>query len=75
MVPLSSLYPGESGLIMNIDEGLYTCKLLCLGLVPKARVTLVRKSPLGDAYYIKIENHQMAVRKSEANTIFIQKLP
>jgi len=39
--------------------------------VPKIRLVLVRKSPLGDALYIKLGNHQLAVRKCEADTILV----
>ncbi len=74
MNTLTSLLPGESGLVTRIIEGSFTCKLLSLGIIPKAKVSMVRKSPLGDAYYIKLENHQMAMRQSEADTIFIEKL-
>lgn len=61
-------------MVVSIDLGSFTCKLLSLGILPKSRVIMVRRSPFGDAYYIKIENYQMAVRKSEADTIFIRKL-
>lgn len=74
MVNLSSLLPGESGIVKRIIEGSFTCKLLSLGVLPKTKVKMVRKSPLGDAFYIKLENYQLAVRKSEAETIFVEKL-
>ena len=72
---LTSLLPGESGIVARIIEGSFTCKLLSLGILPKVQVLMVRKAPLGDAFYIKLENHQLAIRKSEAETIFVEKLP
>ena len=69
---LSSLKPGESAFVQVLDECLFTCKLLNLGILPKTKVTLVRKSPFGGAYYIKLGSHQLAVRTEEADTIFIE---
>jgi ferrous iron transport protein A len=74
MIKLTSLLPGEAGIVHKIIEGSFTCKLLSLGILPKTKILMVRKAPLGDAFYIKLENHQLAVRKSEAETIYIEKL-
>ncbi len=71
MPTLASLKPGESAFVTLLDEGSYTCKLLNLGILPKAKVTMVRKSPFGGAFYIKLEGHQLAVRTEEAETIYI----
>ena len=71
---LLSLLPGQSAFIDKLDVGISTCKLLNLGVLPKAKVTMVRKAPFGGAYYIKIDNHQMAMRADEAATIFIQEV-
>ena len=69
---LSSLKPGESAYVTILNECTITCKLLNLGLLPKTKVTLVRKSPFGGAYYIKLDGHQLAVRVEEAKTIYIE---
>lgn len=73
MQTLATLRPRETGTIMLLDEGTYTCKLLNLGLLPKSRVTMIRRSPFGGAYYVKLERHQLAVREEEAGTIIIEK--
>ncbi len=72
MPTLASLKPGESAFVTLLDEGSYTCKLLNLGILPKAKVTMVRQSPFGGAFYIKLEGHQLAVRTEEAETIYIE---
>jgi len=72
MPTLASLKPGESAFVTLLDEGSYTCKLLNLGILPKAKVTMVRKSPFGGAFYIKLERHQLAMRTEEAETICIE---
>ena len=70
-ISLAALPEGHSGIIAALEENAYTCKLLTLGLLPGARVTMVRKSPFGDAFYVKMEGYQLAVRKDEAMTIKI----
>ncbi|MBK7806217.1 MAG: ferrous iron transport protein A [Saprospiraceae bacterium] len=72
MPTLASLKPGESAFVTLLDEGSYTCKLLNLGILPKTKVTMVRKSPFGGAFYIKLERHQLAMRTEEAETIYIE---
>ncbi|MBC7884585.1 MAG: ferrous iron transport protein A [Saprospiraceae bacterium] len=71
---LSSLRTGESAFVDVLDECLFTCKLLNLGLLPKTKVTLVRKSPFGGAFYIKLGGYQLAIRIEEADTIYIDDL-
>ena len=72
MQTLASLKPGESAFVTLLDEGSYTSKLLNLGILPKTKVTMVRKSPFGGAFYIKLERHQLAMRTEEAETIYIE---
>ena len=72
MPTLASLKPGESAFVTLLHEGSYTCKLLNLGILPKTKVTMVRKSPFGGAFYIKLERHQLAMRTEEAETIYIE---
>lgn len=68
---LANLAPGQSAFVSVLDENIYTCKLLNLGILPKTKVTMVRKAPFGGAYYIKLDHHQMAMREEEASTIYI----
>ena len=74
MATLASLKPGESAFVTLLAEGCYTCKLLNLGILPKTKVTMVRKSPFGGSFYIKLERHQLAMRIDEAKTIYIDKV-
>jgi len=68
---LGELLPGESAFIEEIDLSIFTCKLLSLGLLPRTKVIMVRPSPFGDAYYVKMGNLHLAIRKSEAAAIKI----
>lgn len=69
---LFELRKGESGYIKNILTESYTCKLLTLGLLPKAKVTYVRNAPFGGARYLKIDDHYVAIRENEAKSIIIE---
>jgi ferrous iron transport protein A len=69
---IADLKAGESAKIVVLDEGGYTCKLLNLGLIPNTLVTMVRTAPFGGAYYIKLGDHQLAVRIEEAKTITLE---
>ena len=62
---------GESSKIKHVEVGTCACKLMTLGLLPKSTVRMIRKSPLGDAYLLKINDHFIAVRADEAITIII----
>lgn len=62
---------GEVGYVKSFDNLDCACKLLTLGLLPKSRVTVVRKSPLGDALYLQLDGHKIAIRKNEGAAILI----
>jgi Fe2+ transport system protein FeoA len=71
---VADLKQGESAFVSLLDENAYTCKLLNLGLLPRARVTMVRESPFGGACYIRLEGCQLAMRWEEAKTIYIEEV-
>jgi Fe2+ transport system protein FeoA len=41
-------------------------------LLPKTKVKVIRKAPYGGALYVKINDYQIAVRKSEAKLILVE---
>lgn len=69
---VADLKEGESAYVSVLDENIYTCKLLNLGLLPRAQVTMVRQAPFGDACYIRLDGYQLAMRRNEAKTIYIE---
>jgi ferrous iron transport protein A len=69
---LLDLAIGEEAYVKNCEQTHFTCKLLTLGLLPKTKVRIVRKAPVGGALYVKINDYQIAVRKEEAKLIFIE---
>ena len=67
-----NLIPGEWSYIKSLKLLDGTCKLLTLGIMPKAKVTYVRRSPFGGSLYLRINDHFVAVRESEAASIEIE---
>ncbi len=66
------LKKGESAIVEQfIDESL-SCKLLTMGILPHAKITMVRVAPFGGAFYLKLNGLNVAVRKNEAATIIIK---
>lgn len=63
---------GEVGYVKSFDNLDCACKLLTLGLLPKSRITLVRKSPLGDALYLQLDGHKIAIRNQEGVAILLE---
>ena len=69
-VPLSALNPGEEGRIAAIDSrDAIGRRLLDLGLVPKTRISLVRRAPLGDPGLYELCGYQLCLRKTEAERV------
>lgn len=46
---------------------------VALGLVPLARVTVLRTAPLGDPLQVKVGHSLLSIRKSEAAQLFVEK--
>ncbi|HRO08390.1 MAG TPA: FeoA domain-containing protein [Saprospiraceae bacterium] len=72
--PLLLLRPGRSGIVKVLIENQYAGKLLALGVLPDAVVKMVRKAPFGNVFYIKLDNHQLAIRAAEAESIIIEEI-
>lgn len=62
---------GQYALIKQFADFEATCKLLTMGLIPNAKVELIRKAPLGGALYIKMNNHIIGMREVEAASVEI----
>jgi ferrous iron transport protein A len=48
------------------EPGPYARKLLAMGLVPGARLQIVRRAPLGDPVQISVLGYHLSLRASEA---------
>ncbi len=63
---------GQSGIIQRFtNEGLQ-CKLMDIGVRPGSRLRVVRKSPFGGSWYVKIDRQCLALRKKELACILVK---
>lgn len=72
---LSEIANGESCRVLNTNatDRLYY-KLLDMGFIPGAVVSVVREAPLFDPMELKIHNYLLALRRSEAELIEVEQL-
>lgn len=69
---LSQIQNLFTGTIISVLDGALTDKLFEFGVVPGAKLTLIRKAPFNGPVYIKVENNLIALRRSEADSILVQ---
>lgn len=71
---LDELKVGESGRILAVDgEGALRCRLLDMGLTPRARVTLQKVAPLGDPMEIRVRGYELTLRREDARLIRVER--
>ena len=66
------LKTNESARALAFSDSELACKLTAMGVLPGARVELVRQSPFGDAYYVKVDGIRFALRENEAASILLE---
>jgi Fe2+ transport system protein FeoA len=66
------LKKGEVAKVERFADEALSCKLLTLGILPEAKIRMIRKAPFGGAYYLKLNGHNIAVRENEAASIIIK---
>ena len=71
---ISDLAPGMTGVVTAIKTPPeIKRRLMDMGVIVGAAVEMVRFAPLGDPVEIKVHNTLIALRKSEAGLIYIDK--
>lgn len=68
----TSLKPGQTAIIDRFINEDMAGKLLDIGVKPGAHLELVRRSPFGGSWYVKIDRHRLALRKQELACIVIK---
>lgn len=67
---LSALPHGRWATILNVlGPGFIALRLMEMGLVPGASISVVRAAPLGDPIQIKVRDYHLALRRTEAEMI------
>lgn len=74
---LIDLKPGESAQVVGYDPGepAYRMKLLALGLTRGVSFKVIKSAPLGDPVEIEVRGYRLSLRKLEATTIQVRRLP
>ncbi|MDX1913853.1 MAG: FeoA family protein [Saprospiraceae bacterium] len=62
----------ESARAIAFDDSALACKLTSMGVLPGSRVEMIRKSPFGNAYYVKADGVRLALREEEAASILLE---
>lgn len=70
---LSNLPMGETAKVLSIKgNSPITKRLMEMGVVPGVSVRLVKSAPFGDPLEIRVRGYNLAMRKSEAQTIEVE---
>ncbi len=70
---LTNLPVGKSAKVLSIDGNTpITKRLMEMGVVPGVAVRLVKSAPFGDPLEIRVRGYNLAMRKSEAQTIEVE---
>ena len=72
-VPLGKLKVGQHAQIIELKgEGRLQRRLLSMGFVPGAFVSVVRQAPLGDPVQYRVKKSNIALRRKEANMLLVK---
>jgi len=69
---LSELKAGEKGIIVRVEgSGVTKKRLLDMGLVKDAEITVIRKAPLGDPIEFLLKGYNLSLRKKESDSVYV----
>ncbi len=72
---LDELKVGASGMITAVGgEGALRCRLLDMGLTPRAKVTLQKVAPMGDPIEIRVRGYELTLRVEDARKIAVEEV-
>lgn len=70
---LSQMKTGEYGVVKNVNgSGNIKFRLIDMGVVPGAKLQVIKYAPLGDPIEIKIKRFSLALRMHEASMIDVE---
>ena len=71
---LADLASGESGIVRFVrGEDAVTRRLMEMGVIPGVAVRMVKSAPFGDPIEIRVRGYSLALRRSEAESIELNK--
>ncbi|MFW5986569.1 MAG: DtxR family transcriptional regulator [Halanaerobiales bacterium] len=73
IVSLDNLSPGEGGRIVRLSaDGNLKRRLLDMGLMTGAELTVKGRAPLGDPIEITVRGYNLSLRKKEAANVYVE---
>ncbi|WP_128545001.1 FeoA family protein [Larkinella soli] len=69
---VADLKVGEKAVIKSFSDQWMSLKLLEMGCLPGAEISLHCKAPLGDPICLNVSGYCLSMRKSEASTILVE---
>jgi Fe2+ transport system protein FeoA/Mn-dependent DtxR family transcriptional regulator len=74
-VPMGKLAVGSRAQVVELTgSGKLQRRMLAMGFVPGAEVTVIREAPLGDPRQYRVKKANIALRHNEANTLLVEEL-
>ena len=72
---LAELEKGESRTVVSVHgENAITRRLMEMGVIPGVAVRMVKSAPFGDPLEIKVRGYSLALRRSEAESVVLEKV-
>lgn len=76
MEQLTALLPMQRGAVQVVHgSAVLRKRLLDMGLVPGAEISVVRVAPLGDPVEYMVKGYRLSLRRSEAAHVLVERLP
>jgi ferrous iron transport protein A len=71
-ITLSQLPAHTKAVIKRIDDGALQIQLMEMGFIPDENILLEITAPLGDPLSIMLAGYNLSIRKSEADSIWVE---
>lgn len=71
VLPLGKMKEGDSGVIVELERGDLSLKLMEMGFLPGEKISVDKIAPLGDPISVKIGTYLLSLRKEEANAVLV----
>jgi Fe2+ transport system protein FeoA len=71
-VSIADLRPGSAAIVQTVGgDRAFRRRLMEMGLVPGARISLIKVAPLGDPMEIELRHGRLSIRRHEAALVAV----
>ena len=74
-IKLSTLKRGDQGILKSFTSDDIQLRMLDMGCLPESTFTLEHIAPLGDPISLRLTHTSVSVRRSDADYIWVEKIP